>query len=97
MESYYKEVDMALAADGGTLAHLLKITGNHSLARELAYTSRTFLSDEALTLGLVSRVIQGGREAVIGAALNLAREIALKSPIAVSGTKHLLLHARDHR
>ncbi|OJA12634.1 hypothetical protein AZE42_04482 [Rhizopogon vesiculosus] len=96
MEPYYQEVDMGLAADGGTLAHLLKITGNHSLARELAYTSRMFSSDDALTLGLVSRVVEGGREAVVGAALQLAREIALKSPIAVSGTKHLLLHARDH-
>ncbi|OAX35881.1 ClpP/crotonase [Rhizopogon vinicolor AM-OR11-026] len=91
-----KALDMGLAADAGTLAHLLKITGNHSLARELAYTSRMFSSDDALTLGLVSRVVEGGREAVVGVALQLAREIALKSPIAVSGTKHLLLHARDH-
>lgn len=88
---------MGLAADVGTLAHLPNITGNQSLARELAYTARTFSSDEALRLGLVSRVVDGGREAVIGAALRLAEEIASKSPIAVSGTKHLLLHARDHR
>ncbi|OJA12635.1 hypothetical protein AZE42_04483 [Rhizopogon vesiculosus] len=90
------EVDMGLAADVGTLAHLPKITGNQSLARELAYTARTFSSDEALKLGLVSRVVEGGREAVVGVALHLARVIASKSPIAVSGTKHLL-HARGHR
>ncbi|KAG2140506.1 Delta2-dienoyl-CoA-isomerase [Suillus bovinus] len=91
-----KEVDMGLAADAGTLAYLQKITGNVSLARELAYTSRTFSSDEAEKLGLVSRVVQGGRDAVVAAALQLAKDIASKSPVAVSGTKRLLLHARDH-
>ncbi|KAG2338724.1 ClpP/crotonase [Suillus weaverae] len=91
-----KEVGMGLAADAGTLAYLLKITGNHSLARELAYTARTFSSDEAEKLGLVSRVVQGGRDVVVAAALQLAKDIASKSPVAVTGTKHLLLHARDH-
>ncbi|KAJ8595362.1 Delta2-dienoyl-CoA-isomerase [Rhizopogon salebrosus TDB-379] len=91
-----KEVDIGLAADGGSLAYLPKITGNESLLRELAYTARLFSSDEALRLGLVSRIVEGGMDAVVGAALHLAEEIALKSPVAVSGTKHLLLHSRDH-
>jgi delta(3,5)-delta(2,4)-dienoyl-CoA isomerase len=90
-------VDIGLAADGGSLAYLPKITGNESLLRELAYTARSFSSDEALRLGLVSRIVEGGMDAVVGAALHLAKEIALKSPVAVSGTKHLLLHSRDHR
>ncbi|KAG1817364.1 Delta2-dienoyl-CoA-isomerase [Suillus variegatus] len=91
-----KEVDMGLAADAGTLGYLQKITGNKSLVHELAYTARMFSSDEAEKLGLVSRVVQGGRDAVVAAALQLARDIASKSPVAVSGTKRLLLHARDH-
>ncbi|KAG1864485.1 ClpP/crotonase-like domain-containing protein [Suillus tomentosus] len=91
-----KEVDMGLAADAGTLAYLQKITGNKSLVYELAYTARMFSSDEAEKLGLVSRVVQGGRDAVVAAALQLAKDIASKSPVAVSGTKRLLLHARDH-
>ncbi|KIJ63962.1 hypothetical protein HYDPIDRAFT_112451, partial [Hydnomerulius pinastri MD-312] len=91
-----KEVDVGLAADIGTLAHLPKITGNQSLVRELAYTARPFSSTEAEKLGLVSKVVEGGRDSVINAALQLARGIATKSPVAVSGTKHLLLHARDH-
>ncbi|KIK40561.1 hypothetical protein CY34DRAFT_24768 [Suillus luteus UH-Slu-Lm8-n1] len=91
-----KEVDMGLAADVGTLAYLPKITGNQSLARELAYTARMFSSGEAERLGLVSRIVEGGRDAVVAAALQLANDIASKSPIAVSGTKCLLLHARDH-
>jgi len=91
-----KEVDVGLAADIGSLAYLPKITGNHSLVRELAYTGRSFSVVEADKLGLVSRVIEGGREGVIKAALGLAVTIAGKSPIAVTGTKQLISHARDH-
>lgn len=88
---------MGLAADIGTLGYLPKITGNHSLMRELAYTSRMFSASEAERLGLLSTVIPGGRAEVIAAALKLAGVVASKSPIAVSGTKHILTHARDHR
>ncbi|KAJ7605449.1 Delta2-dienoyl-CoA-isomerase [Mycena polygramma] len=91
-----KEADVGLAADIGTLAYLPKITANHSLMRELAYTARLFSASEAAKLGLLSAVIPGGREGVVKAALDLARIIAAKSPIAVSGTKRILNHARDH-
>lgn len=85
-----------MAADIGTLAHLPKITSNNSLARELAYTGRSFSALEAEKLGLLSKVVNGGREEVVQAALDLAKFIATKSPVAVSGTKQLLIHSRDH-
>ena len=88
---------MGLAADVGTLARIPKMTGNQSAVRELAYTARNFGPEEAERLGFVSKVVKGGRDEVIGAALETAALIATKSPIAVIGTKHLLLHARDHR
>ncbi|KAI1787635.1 ClpP/crotonase [Ganoderma leucocontextum] len=91
-----KEVDVGLAADIGTLARLPKITGNQSLASELAFTARLFSAAEALTVGLVSRVVDGGRDEVVKAALETAALIAEKPPVAVLGTKRLLLHARDH-
>ncbi|KAH9855729.1 ClpP/crotonase [Lenzites betulinus] len=91
-----KEVDVGLAADIGSLARLPKIVGNHSLLHELSYTGRNFTAVEAEKLGLVSQVVQGGRDEVIAAALQLAQQIAEKSPVAVLGTKHLLHHARDH-
>ncbi|CAE6450573.1 hypothetical protein ACGC1H_003969 [Rhizoctonia solani] len=91
-----KEVDVGLAADIGTLSRLPKITGNESLLRELAFTAREFGPAEAAQLGMISRVVEGGRDEVIGAALELARTIAGKSPVAVVGTKRFLLHARDH-
>ncbi|KAF9463984.1 Delta2-dienoyl-CoA-isomerase [Collybia nuda] len=91
-----KEVDIGLAPDVGTLAYLPKITGNQSLVRELTYTGRNFSVAEADKLGLVSRVVEGGRDEVVTAALNLAKVIASKSPVAVSGAKHLITHSRDH-
>lgn len=92
-----QEVDIGLAADIGTLARLPKVTGNQSLVQELAYTSRNFSAAEAKEIGLVSRIVEGGREEVIKAALETAKVIAAKSPIAVVGTKRVLLHSRDHR
>ncbi|KZT08840.1 ClpP/crotonase [Laetiporus sulphureus 93-53] len=91
-----KEVDIGLAADIGTLARLPKIAGNMSMVHELAYTARNFSAVDAEKMGLVSQVVQGSREEVVRSAVKLATAIAGKSPIAVLGTKHLLLHARDH-
>jgi len=91
-----KEADVGLAADIGTLARLPKLTGNQSLVHELAYSARPFSAAEAKELGLVSKVVKGGRKEVLNAALELAKNIAEKSPVAVMGTKRLLLHARDN-
>src|ERR1700679_3396344 len=91
-----QEVNLGFAADIGTLAYLPKITSNDSLARELAYTARTFSAEEACKLGLVSKIVDGGREGGGKSALDLARLIATKSPIAIASTKQLLNHSRDH-
>lgn len=48
----FKEVDIGLAADVGTLNRLPKIVGNEGLVRELAYTARIFDADQALNHGL---------------------------------------------
>ncbi|KAJ7062862.1 Delta2-dienoyl-CoA-isomerase [Mycena amicta] len=91
-----KEVDIGLAADVGSLAFLPKITGNHSMLHEFAYSTRPISASDALRMGLVSRIVSGGRDEVVRSALELAGVIATKSPIAVSGTKRLLIHSRDH-
>lgn len=78
------------------MAYLPKITGNQSLVRELAYTGRAFSAVEAEKLGLVSKIVDGGRDQVVAAALDLAKDIASKGPVAVFGSKHLLTHSRDH-
>lgn len=91
-----KEVDVGLAADIGTLSRMPKIVGNMSALRELAFTAREFSAEEALQIGFVSKVVAGGRDEVIAAALETAEKISHKSPIAVVGTKHIILHAQDH-
>ncbi|CAD6960102.1 unnamed protein product [Tilletia laevis] len=87
---------IGLAADIGTLQRFPKTVGNDSLARELAYSARTFDAREALAIGFASKVTEQGQTAVVAAALSLAKDIASKSPIAVQSTKAILLHARDH-
>ncbi|XP_013416113.1 delta(3,5)-Delta(2,4)-dienoyl-CoA isomerase, mitochondrial [Lingula anatina] len=90
-----KEVDVGLAADVGTLQRLPKVVGNDSLARELAYTARKMMADEAMRCGLVSRILPD-RESTIEAAIETAALIASKSPIAVQGSKVSIVYSRDH-
>ncbi|KAF9070438.1 Delta2-dienoyl-CoA-isomerase [Rhodocollybia butyracea] len=90
------KVYIGLAADMGSLAYLPKITGNMSFIREMAYTAQWFPASKAEQIGLVSKVVEGGRDEVVAAALEVAQLIATKSLIAVTGTKRLLSHARDH-
>ena len=90
-----QEAQLGLAADIGSLARIPKIAGNQSLVRELALTARDFSAAEGEKLGLVSRVVPGSRNQVIEEALKVARLIAANSPIAVVGTKRVLLHSRD--
>ena len=44
---------MGLAADMGTLQILPKLITDHSLFRELVFTSRMFDPNEALQIGLI--------------------------------------------
>uniref|UniRef100_A0A3B4TEZ2 Delta(3,5)-Delta(2,4)-dienoyl-CoA isomerase, mitochondrial n=1 Tax=Seriola dumerili TaxID=41447 RepID=A0A3B4TEZ2_SERDU len=90
-----KEVDIGLAADVGTLQRLPKVIGSSSLVNDLALTARKMYADEAKSSGLVSRVF-ADKEAMMAGALEMADEIAARSPVAVQGTKINLIYARDH-
>jgi delta(3,5)-delta(2,4)-dienoyl-CoA isomerase len=90
-----KEVDIGLAADIGTLARLPKVVGSQSWVKDVCLTARDFGAAEALAVGFVTRVHES-KAAALAAAVETARFIASKSPVAVQGTKELLNHARDH-
>lgn len=90
-----KEIDIGMAADVGTLQRLPRIIGDGML-RELAYTGRTFGAEEARRIGLVNRTYSDAASLLDGV-MEIARDIAAKSPIAVSGTKEMLSYMRDHR
>jgi enoyl-CoA hydratase len=89
-----KEVDIGMAADVGTLQRLPRIIGDGML-RELAYTGRQFGAEQARSIGLVNRVYPD-QESLLAGVLEIAQEIAAKSPIAVTGTKAMISYMRDH-
>ena len=80
-ESYIK---LGLApGDGG--AYLLPRLVGTAKALELLLTGRSIDSDEALSLGLVSRVV--AREKLMDEALNMAGQMARHSPLGIRFTK----------
>ena len=89
-----KEVDIGMTADVGTLQRLPSLIPQGVL-RELAYTGRQFDAHEAQRLGFVNSV-HADQQSLMQAVNELAHEIASKSPLAVRGTKEMLLYARDH-
>lgn len=90
-----KEVDVGLAADLGSLQRLSRIIGSDSLVRDLCYTGRRMQADEAKSCGLVSKVF-ADKDAMLESSLELATEIASKSPVAVQSIKLNLNYSRDH-
>lgn len=89
-----EEINIGMAADVGTLQRLPKLIAP-GLARELCYTGRRFSGEEAKGWGLVNET-HAGRETLVEAALDMARTIAAKSPLAIAGLKRSLVYARDH-
>lgn len=94
-EAYFtvKEVEMGITADLGTLQRLPGIVGFGN-AMELALTSRLFSGLEAKHLGLVAQVFSD-KGAMDTAVAQLAEDIAARSPLAVIGTKRVLIQSRD--
>jgi enoyl-CoA hydratase len=89
-----QEINIGLAADVGTLQRLPKLIPE-GLMRELAYTGRRLPSAEALARGLVNQVFDSQAD-LLDQVMAIAREIASKSPLAITSTKHLLNYGRDH-
>ena len=90
-----KEIDIGMVADVGTLQRLPKLIGNQGIVREMAFTGRKVLADEALRIGLVNQVFET-REAMQAGVREMAALIASKSPLSVRGTKEMLNYSRDH-
>lgn len=86
------EINVAITADLGTLQRLGHLIP-HGVLRELSYTGRRMGAEEAARYGLVNRIAATPEEAV-AAALELARLVAAKSPLAVAGAKLSLNYSR---
>ena len=89
-----QEINLAMTADVGTfprLCHLLP----QGMVRELAYSGRRLPAKKAYDLGFVNELFDS-QEQMLSHVMELAREIASKSPLAVHGSKVMINYARDH-
>ena len=89
-----QEINIGMVADVGTLQRLPKLMPM-AIVKELAYTGRRMGADKALQYGLVNEVLPDAASALV-AAMQTAKEIASKPPVAIWGTKQALHYARDH-
>lgn len=89
-----KEVDLAMAADVGTLQRLPQWIGGSAM-RELCFTGRRFDAQEALQLGLLNKLYDS-QEQMMESVMEVAAQIAEKSPVAIRAIKDNILFSRDH-
>ena len=89
-----QEINIGMTADVGTLQRLPKIIPE-GIARQLAYTGERMSADRAREVGLVNEVFETHDDLVDGV-LEIAAEIASKSPLAIWGTKEMINFTRDH-
>jgi enoyl-CoA hydratase len=89
-----QEINIGMVADVGTLQRLPKLMPE-AVVKELAYTGRRLKADKAQMYGLVNEVFETNDEMLV-AALQCAKEIASKPPIAIWGTKQAIHYTRDH-
>ncbi len=89
-----QEINIGMVADVGTLQRLPKLVP-FAVVKEMAYTGRRLGAARALACGLVNEVFETP-DAMLAAALQCAKEIASKPPIAIWGTKQAVTYARDH-
>jgi len=88
-----REAKIAIVADIGSLQRLPPIIGQGHLA-ELAYTGKDISAERADAIGLVNHV-SADADAVLADARAMAAEIAANSPLAVQGTKAVLVAGED--
>ena len=89
-----QEINIGMVADVGTLQRLPRLMPE-AVVKELAYTGRRLKADKALMYGLVNEVFETNDE-MLAAAMQCAKEIASKPPIAIWGTKQAIHYTRDH-
>ena len=89
-----QEINIGMTADVGTLQRMPKLVAE-GIVRELAYTGRRWTAAEAHAAGFVNAVFRD-EDSMLAAVMEIAREIASKSPMAVWGTKQTMHYTRDH-
>ncbi len=89
-----QEINIGMTADVGTFPRLCKLMPE-GWVRQIAYTGERLPADRAKQLGLVNEVFDT-HAAMLDHVTGIAREIASKNPLAVTGSKAMINYARDH-
>ncbi len=89
-----QEINIGMTADVGTFPRLAKVIPE-GVAREMAYIGRRLPAQRAREVGLVNEVFADA-DALLEGVMEVAAEIAAKSPLAIYGSKQMLNYARDH-
>ncbi len=89
-----QEINLGMTADVGTFPRLCHLMPQSAL-RELAYAGRRLPAQRARELGLVGEVF-ATRAEMLAHVMDVAKDIAEKSPLAVHGSKVMINYARDH-
>ena len=89
-----QEINIGMTADVGTFPRLCKLIPE-GWVREMAYTGRRMFAPKALQIGWVNEVF-ADQDTMLAHAMQTAREIASKAPVAVTGSKVMINYARDH-
>ena len=89
-----QEINIGMTADVGTLQRMPKLIPD-AVCRELAYLGGRMPAQRAYEVGLVNGVFDTHDELIAGV-LDVAAQIAAKSPLAIWGSKEMITYARDH-
>jgi enoyl-CoA hydratase len=84
------EINLGIVPGWGGTQRLARICGI-AVAKDLIYTGRTIDADEALRVGLVNAIA----DPVLDTALEVARGLAEKAPLALAAAKSLINRAPD--
>ena len=89
-----QEINLGMMADVGTFNRMPKQLPE-AVVRELGYTGDRLPAERAERLGFVNGLFDTHEQLVAGA-LEVARRIAAKAPVAVAATKQMISYTRDH-
>ena len=89
-----EEINIGIVADIGTLQRLPTIIPA-GIAREWAMTGSKVVVERAHEVGLINYV-EADHESAVKKAMEIAKNLASKSPLAMWGTKEAINYSRDH-
>ncbi len=89
-----QETNIAMTADVGTFPRLQRFV-TEGWVKQMAFTGERVPSGTAKTIGLVNDVFET-QEEMMAHVMGVAKEIASKDPLTVTGCKAIINYGRDH-